>query len=470
MFSSFFLKTRNFLIHNGTSSQNVKFVTELIAYKALSDTMAANPAALIGFLKETLPSQSAPTFQQIVDSVQNTKDDLSDVFNAYADAWNNVLRPEWAIFQEYKGSIHPQLLMPIIEALQEITLRIDAPSEETSAALFMDGWIQETSIITRELETIVPSDVAKLMAKTISPQRGEKVYDPCAGFSSLLTAVIAEEKALRLYGQEINTYAYEIANINGMLHNCVDFCVRRDDSLMQPILEHDNTLMQFDKVLSIPPMGMRIPVEYLKYDEYNRFGWGLTARSRSEWLYLLTMLAHCREKQGKLAILVPVGMLFSTTASERSLRTKLVERNLIDAVIALPPKILHYTGIATALLIIDKRRETGGELESRRDVLFINAANMNNSKRGRASLTDDSIERIVNCYANRTTVDEFSYLANLSEVAEKEFDLSPDVYTCPPPVAEHINTEALAQDIVELEQTIQAKQQQLDELLLLLRK
>ena len=167
--------------------------------------------------------------------------------------------------------------------------------------------------------------------------------------------------------------------------------------------------------------------------------------------------------------MVPLGMLYAT-GNESNLRAQLVEKNLIDAVIALPPKMLYNTNIATALLVIDKRREPGAELENRKDILFINAANLSETKRGRAELSDASIERIVSCYTNRTVEQEFSYVATVAEVAEKGNDLSPDVYTCPPPAVEQVDAQALAQEINELEALIKIKQQKLDDLLKKLRK
>lgn len=462
MTNNFFYKAQHVLSYNGALSQeeNMRLISQIIASKALSDTAAENLGALSGIIKAEANSESIPAFDTLAQCANERPESLIKEMNNHAVKWNSLLLKNWAIFQQISSNVSTELLAPVIDSLQSIQLRIDT----TSAAAFMDEWIKNVSESFKTSNASTPADVAKLIAKIISPQMGESVYDPCTGLSSLLIATTQEEETLQLYGQEINPHYHAVSLINCLLHGKTKAQITCASSIVEPFVASDGTLMQFDKIVAEPPMGMRMPVQNLEKDEYKRFNWGLTARSRSEWLFFFNMLAHCRTKQGKLIIMIPTGLLYAI-GNEQILRKQLIEKNLIDAVIALPPKILYNTSVAAALLIIDKRRESGAELENRKDVLFINASNMNNSKRGRAALADVSIERIVNCYTNRTVEDEFSYLANLSEITEKDFDLSPDVYTCPPPVAEQVDTESLAQEIKAIEETIKTKQQKLEELL-----
>ena len=446
---------------------NILLCSQIVTAKALSDTSSENAATLSEILKGH--TASAMAFDKIIECANTRPESLPDALNNFFKEWNDVLLPEWAIFQPVSANTATKFLVPLIESMKSVTLRIDATSEENSAAVFMEEWIKFLSDNCKNICPSTPLDVAELMAKILAPQSGDTVYDPCSGFASLLINTTRGNDSLRLYGQELNKCSHALSLMNCMLHGNMKTRISCGDSIAAPILAADGSLLRFDKCLAVPPMGMRMPVETLEKDAHNRFNWGLTARSRSEWLFLFDMLAHCREKQGKLVIMVPLGMLYAT-GNESNLRAQLVEKNLIDAVIALPPKMLYNTNIATALLVIDKRRESGAELENRKDILFINAANLSETKRGRAELSAASIDRIVSCYTNRTVEQEFSYVATVAEVAEKENDLSPDVYTCPPPAVEQVDAQALAQEINELEALIKIKQQKLDELLKKLRK
>lgn len=465
----FYTAAHHLISYNGASSteDNILLCSQIVTAKALSDTASENADALSEILKEH--TASAMSFDKIIECANDRPESLSEELNALFLECNGILLPEWAIFQPVSANTATKFLVPLIESMKSVTLRIDATSEENSAAVFMEEWIKFLSDNCKNICPSTPLDVAELMAKILAPQSGDTVYDPCSGFASLLINSTRGNDSLRLYGQELNKCSHALSLMNCMLHGNMKTRISCGDSIAAPILAADGSLLRFDKCLAVPPMGMRMPVETLEKDAHNRFNWGLTARSRSEWLFLFDMLAHCREKQGKLVIMVPLGMLYAT-GNESNLRAQLVEKNLIDAVIALPPKMLYNTNIATALLVIDKRREPGAELENRKDILFINAANLSETKRGRAELSAASIERIVSCYTNRTVEQEFSYVATVAEVAEKGNDLSPDVYTCPPPAVEQVDAQALAQEINELEALIKIKQQKIDELLKKLRK
>ena len=470
MSNIFYTAAHHLISYNGASSMedNILLCSQIVTVKALSDTSSENAAALSKILKVHTAS-TMPSFNKIIECASVRPESLTEELNSFFMEWNDMLQPEWALFQPVSANTATKFLVPLIDSMKLVTLRIDATNEKISAAVFMEEWIKFLSENCKNICPSTPLDAAKLMAKLIAPQYGETVYDPCSGYASLLINTTREEDSLRLYGQELNKCSHALSLMNCILHGNMTARISCGDSIANPILAADGSLMKFDKSLAVPPMGMRMPVEMLENDAHNRFNWGLKARSRSEWLFFFDMLAHCREKQGKLVIMVPMGMLYAT-GNESNLRAQLVEKNLIDAVIALPSKMLYNTNIATALLIIDKRREAGAELEHRKDILFINSANLSETKRGRAELSAESIDHIVSCYNNRTVEQEFSFVATVTEIAERGYDLSPDVYTCPPPAVEQVDSQALAQEINELEALIKTKQQKLDELLKKLRK
>ena len=81
------------------------------------------------------------------------------------------------------------------------------------------------------------------------------------------------------------------------------------------------------------------------------------------------MVETALEKQGRVAVVVPHGVLFRGAAEGR-IRQKLIEENLLDAVICLPGNLFPTTNIPVAILVFDRSREQGGEKEARQDVRF----------------------------------------------------------------------------------------------------
>lgn len=125
--------------------------------------------------------------------------------------------------------------------------------------------------------------------------------------------------------------------------------------------------------------------------------------------------------EGRAAVIVPLGVLFRS-GPEAQIRQKLIENNRLDAVIALPEKLFTHTNIPSAILIF-KANKTDN------DVLFINAENEYIiESRNQNILKDKNIERIVNAYSQRKTINGFSYLASLKELNDKKYNWSVSLY------------------------------------------
>src|SRR6478752_2920307 len=85
------------------------------------------------------------------------------------------------------------------------------------------------------------------------------------------------------------------------------------------------------------------------------------------------MIETARQKSGRVAVVVPHGVLFRGGA-EGKIRQKVIEENLLDAVVGIPPNLFQTTAIPVATLVFDRRREAGGVLAERNTVLFIDAS------------------------------------------------------------------------------------------------
>ena len=129
------------------------------------------------------------------------------------------------------------------------------------------------------------------------------------------------------------------------------------------------------------------------------------------------MLASLDEKNGRMAVVLPHGVLFRG-ASEGNIRRKIVEMNLLDTVSGLPANLFYGTSIPVFVLIFKKNRTD-------RDILFIDASGNENIEKGKNHniLQDSAITRIVRTYMARQNENKYSYVASFDEIKGNDFNL-----------------------------------------------
>ena len=147
---------------------------------------------------------------------------------------------------------------------------------------------------------------------------------------------------------------------------------------------------------------------------------------------------------------MPHGVLFRGSAEGR-IRRKLIEENLLDAVVGLPGNLFPTTSIPVAILIFDRSREKGGANESRKDVLFIDASREYQPGKNQNTLLDEHLDKIVLTYQNRKSVEKYAHLAGTAEIEENDFNLNIPRYVDTFEEEEPIDIHAVEKEIEQLE-------------------
>lgn len=273
-------------------------------------------------------------------------------------------------------------------------------------------------------EYYTPREISTLLATLLEPVEGDNIYDPSCGSGSLLIecgALIhkkSSSKNYTLYGQEINSSILSLAKMNMFLHGEDNYLLKWGDVLRNPMLTDSNeNLPRFDIVISNPPFSLKNwGYEELYNDPYNRFHRGMPPKSSGDYAFISHMVETLKPNTGRMAVIVPHGVLFRG-ASEGEIRRHLIEENLLDTVIGLPANMLFSTSIAVAILIFKKDKTDN-------KILFIDASNDYESSRNQNILPKKSIDKIVQTYKNRQSDDKYSYLATFDEVKENDFNLN----------------------------------------------
>ena len=315
-----------------------------------------------------------------------------------------------------------------------------------------------------------PMMVSELMAQISKPQSGDSIYDPTSGSSSLLirAAKYAGVKNVSIYGQEMNGSSWSMGKMNMFIHDIMDAKLAWGNTLSNPAhLDDDGNLMKFNVVVANMPFSQDKWAEGFNpggedagnnkkdkkfqmeagLDPYNRFEWGIPPSSKGDWAFLLHMI-NSLKSDGRMVAVVPHGVLFRGS-SEGAIRKKIIEENLLDAVIGLPENLFFGTSIPACLLVIKKNR-------THKDVLFINASDKeyyikdNNQNK----LKSEALAKITDVYENRQEVEKFSHLATFEEIKENDFNLNIPRYVDTFEEEAEIDLQQVKNDIATLEQEL----------------
>lgn len=271
--------------------------------------------------------------------------------------------------------------------------------------------------------------VAQLVAKLAKPKPGDRICDPTCGSGGLLLLAGEEVEEqgsndYALYGQESNGTTYNLARMNMFLHGKDSARLEWGDTLNNPQLKEGDTLMKFDLVLANPPFSLKKWAgDNIENDPWNRFHRGLPPKTKGDFAFISHMVETAKAKEGRVAVIVPHGVLFRG-ASEGRIRRQLLEENLIDTVIGLPANLFQTAAIPVAILILDRSRERGGANEAKKDVFFVEASKQFTSVKARNILEKEHLEKILEAVEKRADQEKFSRVVQLDEIEENDFNLN----------------------------------------------
>lgn len=312
----------------------------------------------------------------------------------------------------------------IVKVLQHLD-KIDFKLEDTDSDILGDAYEyligQFASGAGKKAgEFYTPQEVSTILAKivTVGKTRLKSVYDPTCGSGSLLLRVSKEldNKVSSFYGQELNRTTYNLARMNMILHDVHyrKFDIQQEDTLLKP--QHID--LRFEAIVANPPFSAKwnANASLLSDDRYSQYG-RLAPASKADFAFVQHMI-HQLDEAGTMAIVLPHGVLFRG-AAEGHIRQYLIEdRNYLDAVIGLPANIFYGTSIPTCILVFKKCREQAN------DILFIDASQHYEKAKNQNQLRQQDIDTIINTYTQRQTIDKYSYVAPISEVAENDYNLN----------------------------------------------
>ena len=330
-----------------------------------------------------------------------------------------------------KDRLPDATLRDLIEHYSEVSLGlVDVPEDELGVAYeyLIKRFADDSGHTAAEFYT--NRTLVHLMTQMLEIQPGDSVYDPTCGTGGMLLSAAdelrrqgKEHRTLKLYGQELNLTTSAIARMNLFLHGIEDFDVVRGDTLGHPAFLEGDRLRRFDVVLANPPYSIKAwDRTAWQSDSWGRNVFGTPPQGRADYAFWQHILASLDEKTGRCAILFPHGVLFRD--EEKTMRSKMMDADVIDAVIGLGPNLFYNSPMEACVVICRAKKPA----ERKGKVLFIDAVGEVTRERAQSFLTPEHIARIASAYAAFEDEDGFTAVASLADVKANGDNLSIPLY------------------------------------------
>jgi type I restriction enzyme M protein len=365
------------------------------------NTLLQNPVAIADNFKTYLEGFSA---------------NIKDILYNFTGGEENGLSPIYATLAR-KGLLY--------KVTQEFCIKADLhPSQVDNHTM---GTVFETIIRYSKESTneaagqfYTPREIVRLLVRLVMCGQEERIYedgqnfslyDPACGTGGMLTVAkdyLSEQTdrpmLVRLYGQEINEQTYAICKS--------DILMKDEDAAgiyLGNTLTNDHAAGKtFNYMISNPPFGVdwkksEEAIRQEAEDPNGRFAVGLPSTSDGSLLFLMHMIHKMDPSGARIGIVLNGSPLFNGDAGSgwSNIRKSLLDRDLLDTIVALPKNLFYGADISSYLWILDNRKP-----ESHRGkVLFINASTddyatpmQRSLGKKRYEISDASADKIIALY------------------------------------------------------------------------
>ncbi len=357
--------------------------TKEAVFQYLPQVKKLSPDAAEAVLKKKAKlsffNKSKYDFQKLTADPNDIAANLRNYINGFSKNARSIL--EHFNFEDHIERLDKaNLLYKVVKRFAEIDLHPDKVLNIEMGYIF-EELIRKFAEISNETagEHFTPREVIRLMVnllflndKEILAKKGivKTLYDPACGTGGMLSVSedylreLNPDASLRVFGQEINPETYSVCNSDMLIKGQNTDHIKFGNSFTQDGLKDE----KFDYMLSNPPFGVEwkkieeeITKEYEQLGFSGRFGAGLPRISDGSFLFLQHMISKMKPEDGgtRIGIVFNGSPLFSGGAGsgESEIRKWIIEKDMLEAIIALPDQLFYNTGISTYVWIVTNRKE-----------------------------------------------------------------------------------------------------------------
>jgi type I restriction enzyme M protein len=294
-------------------------------------------------------------------------------------------------------------------------------------------------------EFYTPKSIVNLIAEMIEPYKGI-IYDPACGSGGMFVQSIkfieahhGNKKEISIYGQEYTNTTYKLAKMNLAIRGISG---NLGEKAADTFADDQHKDLKADYIMANPPFNQKDwRAENELTDDPRWRGYDVPPKSNANYGWILNMVSKLSDN-GIAGFILANGAL-SGGGEEYKIRRKLIENNLVEAILVLPRNLFYTTDISVTLWILNKNKKTqskniGDEKrqyrEREKEILFMDLRQLGEPfEKKYTQFSDTDIRKVTSTYHEWQTkqienIPEFCYAASLDEVAKKDFSLVPSKY------------------------------------------
>lgn len=294
-------------------------------------------------------------------------------------------------------------------------------------------------------EFYTPKSIVNLIAEMIEPYKGI-IYDPACGSGGMFVQSIkfieahnGNKKEISIYGQEYTNTTYKLAKMNLAIRGISG---NLGEKAADTFLDDQHKDLKADFIMANPPFNQKDwRAENELIDDPRWMGYDVPPKSNANYGWILNMVSKLSDN-GVAGFILANGAL-SGGGEEYKIRRKLIENNLVEAILVLPQDMFYTTNISVTLWIINKNkkeqvRTIGNEIRNYRnrekEILFMDLRQIGIPfEKKFIQFSEDNIKRVTDTYhswqvGKIENEPEFCYISTLDEVIKKDFSLVPSKY------------------------------------------
>src|SRR5215208_6282831 len=258
-----------------------------------------------------------------------------------------------------------------------------------------------------------PKEIVRLLVNLVEPKEGMSICDPTCGSGGMLIESMkyvpqhgGNPRNLVVEGQEAIYGTLGMCKMNMVLHGVLDFKIEYGDTLSNPKLVEGGTLKTYDRVVANFPFSMDWDNKIAARDPYNRFRFGIPPeKDKADFAFIQHMVSSLN-KNGQAAIICSQGILFRGN-EEEEIRKNMIRADIIEGIIALPPKLFYGTGILGSVLILNRNKP-----ENRKNkIILIYAARDYEEGTVRNKIRESDIQKMISAFKGYKVIDRYCHVA-----------------------------------------------------------
>lgn len=303
-----------------------------------------------------------------------------------------------------------------------------------------------------KMQDYTPISLAKFLGKLTQTDNEQVVYDLCAGSGALTIQKWNLNNSLSFICYEYDKTVIPFLLFNLAVRN-INAIVINGDAIQDEIFaiyrlnkgEKYATVTATERIpkkavdscISNPPYNMKWKIPPFAQLQSRFNDCELPPESNANFAFILTALDKVNEKA---SFLLPYNVLTGGTKQEEEIRKYLIEKNLIEAVITCPNNMFESTGIATCIIVFNKRKSTTQvelvdmrntyEVETREQKGQYGSTSHTNRtyKKAVNVFSDEQIEHAIKAIEEHTNEKQYSICVTSEDIRKRKYNILPSAY------------------------------------------